>query len=135
MRVGRRENHLVDVEVGQRLAHRRFEGVVKRLPDDHGVHADDHRRVQDFVAVARFQNENVGSHRAGDAPGDAGVELPGKKHGLVGSDVARGGADQEFGAAHRDRQHEPDQQPAEHRRECDANQRRFHAEILSKGKA
>ena len=53
------------------------------------------RLLQGLVAVAGLQGQNVGRHGTGHAPGDAGIELPGEKHGLVGGDVARGGADME----------------------------------------
>jgi len=99
MGMRRGDDDFVERELGQGLAHRFLEDVEERLPNDDGVHADHKRLIERLVAVARFHRHDVGRHGAGDTLGDPGIELPGEKHGLVGSDVARRGAYMERGGA------------------------------------
>ena len=101
MGMSRREEHLIDIKIGER----RFYGVAELhrcpAPDTGGIDRDNDRRVDRLIPLARLDGDHIGRQPVRYPLRLAGLELTGENHRFLRGDVDRFGADINLGAGGR----------------------------------
>ena len=96
MRVSGRQEQLVHVETWQPVAKKRAESVLDARPNHTQVARDHDGLIDNTIAVAGFQRQNIRRAAAMDALRDSNAAVARQRDRFVRRDVGRGCADPQF---------------------------------------